>query len=152
MTCSRLSQNYRTWNKPHSLSVCSFQVEVTTTGVARVPPTLRPCGPVAPAGTAWEDAGLSPPRLPPLVRPSPPPLHGPSMATAWGVLAAWLEGVFVSGVLVPPRPRGATSTMSSKMRRSLSYLLPLFLFTPCTFLTLCSRDSLYPGGTAGPFR
>lgn len=138
----------RDGSKPLSLFL-SIQVEVTTTGAAHCLPTIRPCGPVAPAGTAWEDAAPAPPRLPPLVRASPPPLQGPSTATAWGVLTEWMEGAFVSGAPVPLRPRAATSTTSTQTRRSPSSLPPLLLRTLFTFPTPCFRATSYPGGTAG---
>lgn len=142
-----VTQNYWRWKNPLSLFL-SIQVEVTTTGAAHCLPILRPYGPVVPAGTAWEDAALAPPRLPPVVQASPPHLQGPSMAMAWEALAEWLAEVFVSGVPVPLHPRTATSTMSTQMRRSLSSLLLLLLHALFTFPILCSRATLYPGGTA----
>ncbi len=142
-----VAQNYRRWKNPLSLFL-SIQVEVTTTGAAHCLLILRPCGPVVPAGTAWEDAAPAPPHLPPLVQPSPPHLQGPSMATAWGVLAGWSEEACASGVPVPLHPRTATSTMSTQMRKSLSSLLLLLLHDLFTFPILCSQATLYPGGTA----
>lgn len=129
----------------------SFQVEVTTTGAVLCLPTLRPYGPVVPAGTASEDVAPALPHLSPLVQPSPPPLQGPSMATVSGVSVEWSEEAFVSGVPVPLHPHTATSIMSNQMRKSLSSLLLLLLHTLFTFPILCSQATLCPGGTAELF-
>lgn len=130
----------------------STQGELITTGAALCLPIHRPCGPVAPAGTAWEDAAPAPPRLPLPVQPLPPPLRGPSMATAWEASAEWSEEAFVYGVPVLPHPRAATWPTSTRMRRSLSSLLPLSLHSLSTFPILCCLATLYPGGTAELYR
>lgn len=130
------------------LSLPSTQVGVTTTGAAHCPPTIRPCGPVAPAGTAWAAVGPAPPPRPPPARPSPPPPPGLSTATAWALWAGWSEGAFASGVPAPLRLLTATSPISTRTRKSLSSLPLSPLHNPSTLPTLCSRDILCPGGTA----
>lgn len=131
---------------PHSL--LSTLVEVITTGGARCRPTMRRCGPAAPAGTAW--AGVGPAPLPPPlpVQPSPPPLRGLSVSTAWRTLAAWLEEASVSEVPGPPRRHTATSGPSKQTRRSPSCLLPPHSL--CTLLAPCSRATLCPGEIVAP--
>ena len=112
----------------------------------RPPPTLRLCGPVVPAGTAREDVAPALPHLPLPVQPSPPPLPGPSMVTAWPVSAEWSGEASVSEAPVPLHLPTATSTQSIPMRRSLSSLL--LLHNPSTLHVLCSQGTLCPDGTA----